>query len=178
MSFEIQCPQCHRAVVAQDEWIGLECNCPYCSHSFIVSNKKPSNWTQNRMGNMKVAQPVGDHGGPLSQRGTEIKTVQQPIQTEIDYRYISLIDTEEDYDILTSLSAAKKWTHRIGIILCVGLFVGGVFFIVNDNVPLGLCLLGSIPEVIFSISFAIIIISWCRGIYRHSMGASRFCDKK
>ena len=39
--FEMKCPHCGSALVAQDEWVGLDVECPGCAKSFRVEPKVP-----------------------------------------------------------------------------------------------------------------------------------------
>ena len=39
--FEMKCPHCGSALVAQDEWVGLDVECPSCGKTFRVEPKVP-----------------------------------------------------------------------------------------------------------------------------------------
>ena len=37
MSFEFPCPKCKRVVEADEDWIGVEAECPFCGATITVS---------------------------------------------------------------------------------------------------------------------------------------------
>ena len=36
MAFNIQCPHCNTQLEIQEQWIGMECECPQCRQKFVV----------------------------------------------------------------------------------------------------------------------------------------------
>ena len=41
-SFEFNCPQCDNLLSAEDEWRGMETECPYCKKNFVIQQKTMS----------------------------------------------------------------------------------------------------------------------------------------
>lgn len=52
--FTTKCPHCNTELVAEEDWIGMEVECPSCQQSFTVAKEfHPSNQTDYSYGNRK-----------------------------------------------------------------------------------------------------------------------------
>ena len=40
--FETKCPHCQSALNVQDEWIGMEVECPLCKQNFTIPENQPA----------------------------------------------------------------------------------------------------------------------------------------
>ena len=45
-SFQINCPNCGTAIMMQEEWLGMEMECPSCHNEFTVSGNNPAEMQQ------------------------------------------------------------------------------------------------------------------------------------
>ena len=155
--FLSKCPHCKSDLELNDEWLGMEVQCPICSNSFKVTKKAtpppPLSGSANRTMNtpnstnrtMNTSNSQPGHSG----RQARFEDTQDPY------------DREEDRFVLDYLKKAKKWNFIWHLLECIVV----VIFSIIWELPLLL----SIPIIIGSYYFMKFVYSWCRGIYRNAI---------
>ena len=158
MPFRFQCPYCQSSIAADEEWLGMEANCPSCGKKIIIEKtekqKAPTNLTTIHENNPKV-------------RHNEDNLKQKNSST--DAHYYSIIDSSEDKFVLRSINGFKLINNIVTCVLCVLLFFGALIAFSNRWYPLAISLLVAILPIYYYWLLFNLVLSWFRGIYRNIM---------
>lgn len=162
MPFIFRCPKCGEKLEAQDEWNGMETECPQCNERITIVRGQPDENAQNA--SIKLI-PIEDSPEP--------KLYENNVSVSVPES--ELVDKKEDFFVLNML----KWLRNVVIVTAI---IGTIFFlwmIVDDMTSSFsdhrsrvqwwvLYLIG----LLWHCAILIMVICWFRGIYKNLMQAS------
>ena len=153
MPFIFRCPKCGEKLEAQDEWNGMETECPQCNERITIVRGQPDENAQNA--SIKPI-PIEDSPEPkLSENNVPFSVPES-----------ELVDQKEDFYVLNVL---KGWrtcviiSVIIGTIFCLYM----IFFHSSKRNVLAWSL--SLMGFVWFCAILIMVICWFRGVYKNLM---------
>ena len=165
MPFIFRCPKCGEKLEAQDEWNGMETECPQCNERITIVRVQPDENAQNA--SIKLI-PIEDSPEPkLSENNVSVSVPES-----------ELVDKKEDFFVLNMLKGWRNCTIGIAI-------TGSIFFlwmIVDDMTRSSkdsrvLWWVLSWCGFLWHCTILIMVVCWFRGVYKNLMQTNATLQK-
>ena len=151
--FITKCPHCNSELQVQDEWIGMEIECPQCEEKICLQT----------LSEEQTIIPPQIKLAPLFLNKSTSDFANHNKSDE------KLFDSTEDKFVLQGFKSLKRVNLIFTITIVFLLFTSAIVCFSQNSLRTGiLCMLVTIP-VLYHYCIVNIALSWFRGIYRNIM---------